>query len=83
MTNYRRITQLYMPRLDVESSLPFVLDNLKKKDNAGFKLLMKLGYKGGGLGKDGGGASNPIVPQLKQDRLGWVIDARRIYGSER
>ncbi|CAN0187640.1 unnamed protein product [Ascophyllum nodosum] len=40
------------------------------KDNAGFKLLMKLGYKGGGLGKDGGGASNPIVPQLKQDRLG-------------
>lgn len=42
------------------------------QENAGFKLLMKLGYKGGGLGKDGAGAANPLMPELKQGRAGRV-----------
>lgn len=31
---------------------------------------MKLGYKGGGLGKDGGGTADPLKPELKQGRGG-------------
>ncbi|CAM9874629.1 unnamed protein product [Ectocarpus fasciculatus] len=40
------------------------------EENAGFKLLMKLGYKGGGLGKDGEGTTKPLMPELKQGRAG-------------
>lgn len=40
------------------------------QENAGFKLLMKLGYKGGGLGKDGAGTTKPLMPELKQGRAG-------------
>lgn len=42
----------------------------RPQENAGFKLLMKLGYKGGGLGKDGAGAANPLMPEMKQGRAG-------------
>lgn len=40
------------------------------ENNTGFKLLMKLGYKGGGLGKDGAGTARPIAPEIKQGRAG-------------
>lgn len=40
------------------------------QENAGFKLLMKLGYKGGGLGKDGAGATKPLMPEVKHGRAG-------------
>eukprot|EP00903_Cladosiphon_okamuranus_P007128 g6925.t1 len=40
------------------------------EENAGFKLLMKLGYKGGGLGKGGAGTTKPLMPELKQGRAG-------------
>ncbi|CAM9483379.1 unnamed protein product [Scytosiphon promiscuus] len=49
------------------------------EENAGFKLLMKLGYKGGGLGKDGAGTTKPLMPELKQGRagLGKESEAKR------
>ena len=56
-------------------SVPFLwlhrhCDALPSQENAGFKLLMKLGYKGGGLGKDGAGTANPLMPEVKQGRAG-------------
>lgn len=46
------------------------LQRCNLQDNPGFKLLMKLGYKGGGLGKDGAGIAKPIAPEIKQGRAG-------------
>lgn len=48
----------------------YAFDYVRFQENAGFKLLMKLGYKGGGLGKDGAGTTKPLIPELKQGRLG-------------
>ena len=66
---YRMTTQ------DTTPPIPFLshrryFDTLPSQENAGFKLLMKLGYKGGGLGKDGAGSANPLMPELKQGRAG-------------
>ncbi|CAM9217898.1 unnamed protein product, partial [Discosporangium mesarthrocarpum] len=55
------------------------------RDNAGFKLLMKLGYKGGGLGKDGEGTSQPIAPVIKAGRAGLGKDSeiRRVQEEKK
>ncbi|CAM9344131.1 unnamed protein product [Phaeothamnion confervicola] len=46
-------------------------------DNAGFKLLMKMGYKGGGLGKDGNGQTAPLKPVMKSGRAGLGKEAEQ------
>jgi Domain of unknown function (DUF4187)/G-patch domain len=38
--------------------------------NPGFQLLVKLGWKRGGLGKDGSGIAAPVAASLKQGRAG-------------
>lgn len=67
--SYRMTTQ------DTAPPIPFLshgryCDTLQWQENAGFKLLMKLGYKGGGLGKNGAGTANPLMPEVKQGRAG-------------
>ncbi|XP_049848843.1 microtubule-associated protein futsch-like [Schistocerca gregaria] len=49
------------------------LERMEKKipeTNIGYIMMSKMGWNGGGLGKEGQGLVDPIKPTYKQDRIG-------------
>nr|AAI61701.1 LOC100158424 protein [Xenopus laevis] len=49
-----------------------------KEDNIGNQLLRKMGWKGGGLGKEGGGISEPISVKEQFSREGLGLTSNKI-----
>ncbi|TNN63423.1 NF-kappa-B-repressing factor [Liparis tanakae] len=48
-----------------------------KEDNIGNQLLRKMGWKGGGLGRDGEGISEPIKVKEQFSREGFGLDTNK------
>jgi len=46
-------------------------------DGVGLKLLKKLGWKGGGLGKNETGIINPVEVTLRSDKVGLGMDEEK------
>ncbi|XP_018088533.1 NF-kappa-B-repressing factor isoform X2 [Xenopus laevis] len=49
-----------------------------KEDNIGNQLLRKMGWKGGGLGKEGGGISEPVSVKEQFSREGLGLTTNKI-----
>lgn len=59
------------------------LQSTISKDNKGFALLQKMGYKAGqGLGKEGGGRVDPIPLNIKNDRGGIGMEEQKKRKAE-
>lgn len=54
------------------------LETSLDSSNRGFRMMAKLGFKGGALGKEGTGSRlEPIKPVVKEDRGGIGLDAEK------
>ncbi|KAJ8027325.1 NF-kappa-B-repressing factor [Holothuria leucospilota] len=52
------------------------------ESNVGHKLLQKMGWSGGGLGKDGQGRKNPVPVEQRPNRAGLGIDLTQYEDKE-
>uniref|UniRef100_A0A0G4GFM8 G-patch domain-containing protein n=1 Tax=Chromera velia CCMP2878 TaxID=1169474 RepID=A0A0G4GFM8_9ALVE len=53
-------------------------NRMEKTYGIGFKLMQKLGYKGGGLGQGGAGIANPIETQMRPKGLGLQDSGEKV-----
>ncbi|OLQ16396.1 GC-rich sequence DNA-binding factor-like family protein [Cryptosporidium hominis] len=49
-------------------------EDLRAKYGKGFDIIRKMGFKGGGLGVDGSGISEPIQVKIRPANLGIVVE---------
>jgi len=64
-------------RADEEAARAAALATSIDSDNKGFRMMAKMGFKGGALGKEGEGRVDPVSLAMKDDRSGIGLESEK------
>jgi len=64
-------------RADEEAARAAALATSIDSDNKGFRMMAKMGFKGGALGKEGEGRVDPVSLAMKEDRSGIGLESEK------